>query len=71
MTPEQGRALWQQTLDGVTKDTPYSAVLHHVIESVMVDLIEKRMQLSDTFAVTIGTRIQFLAQAIAEAEAQP
>lgn len=66
MTPEQGRALWQQTLDSVTADAPYSAVLHHIIESVMVDVIEKRMQISDDFAVAIGTRIEMLTDALAE-----
>jgi hypothetical protein len=66
MTPDEGRQLWQQTLVSVTEETPYSAVLHHVIESVMIDIIEKRIQLSDTFAVTIGERIAFLNNALAE-----
>lgn len=64
MTPEQGRALWQQTLSSVTADAPYSAVLHHVIESVMIDVIEKRIQISDDFAMVIGRRIETLTDAL-------
>lgn len=66
MTPDEGRRLWRQTLESITEDKPFSPVLHHVIESVMVDLIEKRMELLDTFAVTVGNRIAFLIEAIAK-----
>lgn len=67
MTPEQGRTLWQQVLDDVTEDKPFSPVPQHVLMNVLVDIVEKRMQLSDTFAVTIGERIAFLAAAIGDA----
>ena len=66
MTPEQGRALWQLLLESVTEDRPYNLVLQHVLMSVLVDIVEKRMELSDTFAITIGERIAFLTTAIAE-----
>lgn len=68
MTPDEGRALWRQTLESITENKPFSPVLHHVLESVLVDLVEKRMELSDTFAVTIGNRIAFLIEATAEAQ---
>ncbi len=69
MTPNEGRRLWRQTLESVTEENSFSPVLHHVLESVLVDLVEKRMELSDTFAVTIGNRIAFLIEAIAQAHA--
>lgn len=66
MTPEQGRVLWADLLGSVSEDRPFSPVLQHVLMGVLVDIVEKRMELSDTFAVTIGTRIEFLAAAIKE-----
>ena len=70
MTPEQGRLLWKQVLDSVTADNPHSAVLQHVLMGVLVDIVEKRMELSDTFAVTIGSRIEFLNEALQEKSAE-
>lgn len=70
MTPDEGRAAWQATLDSITAETPYSAVLHHLIESVVIDVIEKRIAISDTFAVTIGKRIETLTAALTEAQNQ-
>ncbi len=69
MKPEQGRELWVMLLDSVNEDKPYNPVLQHVLMSVLVDIVEKRMELSDTFAVTIGTRIEFLNKAIKEQNA--
>jgi len=66
MTPEQGRALWALLLGSVTEEKPFNPVLQHVMISVLVDIVEKRMEISDTFAVTIGNRIKFLTAAIAE-----
>lgn len=66
MTPDEGRALWAQLLDSISEETPHSPVLQHVIMGVLIDIIEKRIELSDTFAVTIGTRIAFLNEAIQE-----
>ena len=69
MTPEQGRTLWAQLLGSVNENNPYNPVLQHVLMSVLVDIVEKRMDLSDTFAVTIGTRIEFLNEALQEQSA--
>lgn len=66
MTPEEGRILWKRTLDSVTETTPYSPVLQHILMGVLVDIVDKRMELSDTFASAIGTRIAFLNDALME-----
>jgi len=66
MTPEQARALWALLLGSVTEERPFNPVLQHVLMSVLVDIVEKRIELSDTFAVTIGNRIKFLTTAIRE-----
>jgi len=66
MTPDEGRALWRALLTDVSAEQPFSPVLHHVLESVLVDIVDKRMALSDTFASTIGARIAFLTEAIKE-----
>lgn len=60
MTPEHGRALWKQALED---DNPFNPVLQHVLMSVLIDIVEKRIELSDTLAISIGTRIEFLAAA--------
>ena len=66
MTAEEGRQLWQQVLEDVTESSPFSPVLHHILESVLVDVVDNRMRLSDDFAIAIGNRINVLMRALAE-----
>lgn len=66
MTPEAARELWSHAIKEA-EDNPasvYHLVLQHVELSVLVDIIDARMAKSDTFAVTIGTRMAFLKKAI-------
>ena len=65
LTPEEARGLWAAVLEGVGDDDSISdRVLWHIERSVLIDIIEGRMKQSDTFAVTIGKRIQSLTAAL-------
>lgn len=65
MTPEEGRRLWNDILNGANQDEPLdSQVLHHLIEGFMIDLLNNRIASSDTFAVVTGKRITTLVNAI-------
>lgn len=65
MTPEEGRRLWDDILNGAGQDEPIeSQVLHHLIEGYMIDVINNQMARSDTFAITNGKRITTLVNAI-------
>lgn len=61
MTPEEARQLWATALkEAEEPGTIYDAVLYHVERSVLIDLIDNRMRLSNEFAVAIGKRMQKL-----------
>jgi hypothetical protein len=68
MTPEQAREMWATALkEAEEPGTIYDTVLYHVERSVLIDTINKRMQLSDDFAIAIGKRMQKLIDALSNA----
>lgn len=72
MTPEDARQVWKLLLDGAEHNEPLdSHALRHLIDGVVIDIIEKRIELSDTFAVTIGNRINFIMNELIAKAVQP
>jgi hypothetical protein len=70
MTAEEARRLWAAVLDGVGDgDSICDRVLWHVERSVLIDIIEGQMKKSDTFAITIGRRVQTLTSALEATDA--
>ena len=67
MTAEDARALWVRArAEAESEGSIFDRVLYHVERSVLIDIIDKRMALSDTFAVTIGNRMEMLMRALSE-----
>jgi len=65
MKPEEARQLWATALHAAEEPgTIYDTVLYHVERSVLIDLIDHRMRVSDEFAVTIGKRMRTLIDAL-------